>query len=166
LLDTGLRASETAGIILSNLNLVDGYIKVMGKGSKERIVPIGKYIQMTLWTYIDKVRPELISPDCNNLFLTQGGKPITVNTVKLLFSRLAKRSGVKRLHAHLCRHTFAINYLMNGGDIFSLREILGHTTLDMVNHYLHFTSSQITTLHQKYSPMDKFFYKGEKNIQQ
>ncbi len=166
LLDTGLRASEAAGIILSNLNLVDGYIKVMGKGSKERIVPIGKYIQMTLWTYIDKVRPEPISPDCNNLFLTQGGKPITVNTVKLLFSRLAKRSGVKRLHAHLCRHTFAINYLMNGGDIFSLREILGHTTLEMVNHYLHFTSSQITAQHQKYSPMDKFFYKGEKSIQQ
>ncbi len=166
LLDTGLRASEAADIILSNMNLVDGYIKVMGKGSKERIVPIGKYVQMTLWTYIDKVRPESIGPDCNNLFLTQGGKPITVNTVKLLFSRLAKRSGVKRLHAHLCRHTFAINYLMNGGDIFSLREILGHTTLDMVNHYLHFTSSQITAQHQKYSPMDKLFYKGEKSIQQ
>ncbi len=155
MLDTGLRASEAADIILSNLNLVDGYIKVMGKGSKERIVPIGKYIRMTLWTYIDKVRPETISPDCNNLFLTQGGKPITVNTVKLLFSRMAKRSGVKRLHAHLCRHTFAINYLMNGGDIFSLREILGHTTLDMVNHYLHFTSSQITDQHHKYSPMDR-----------
>ncbi len=138
----------------------------MGKGSKERVVPIGKYIQMTLWTHIDKVRPEPIRPNCNNLFLTQDGKPITVNTIKLLFSRLAKTSGVERLHAHLCRHTFAINYLMNGGDIFSLREILGHTTLDMVNHYLHFTSSQITAQHQKYSPMDKFFYKGEKSIQQ
>jgi len=161
LLDTGIRASEAAGIILSNLNLVDGFIKIMGKGSKERIVPIGKYIQMTLWTYIDKVRPEPFSPDCNNLFLTRGGKPITVNTIKLLFSRLAKNSGVERLHAHLCRHTFAINYLMNGGDIFSLREILGHTTLDMVNHYLHFTSSQITTQHHKYSPMDKFHQEAE-----
>ncbi len=50
---------------------------------------------------------------------------------------------------------FAINYLLNGGDIFSLREILGHTTLDMVNHYLHFTSSQIIMQHHKYSPMDK-----------
>jgi len=154
-LDSGLRASEIAGIKLEKLNIKDGYIKVMGKGSKERIVPIGKFVQMTIWNYIDKVRPEPISPDCNNLFLTQGGKPITVNTVKLLFSRLAKRSGVKRLHAHLCRHTFAINYLLNGGDIFSLREILGHTTLDMVNHYLHFTSSQITDQHHKYSPMDK-----------
>ena len=155
LLDTGLRASEAAGITLPNLNLTDGYIKVMGKGSKERIVPIGKYIQMTLWSYIDKVRPEPISPDYNNLFLTQDGKPITVNTVKLVLSRLARSSSVERLHAHLCRHTFAINYLLNGGDIFSLREILGHTTLEMVNHYLHFTSSQITDQHHKYSPMDR-----------
>ena len=107
----------------------------MGKGSKERVVPIGKYIQMTQWTYIDKVRPEPISPYYNNLFLTRGGRPITVNTIKLIFSRLAKNSGVEKLHAHLCRHTFAINYILNGGDIFSLKEILGHTTLDMVTHY-------------------------------
>ncbi len=154
-LDTGLRASEGAGITLNNLNLADGYIKVMGKGSKERIVPIGRYVQMTLWDYIDRVRPVPANPDCNSLFLTQDGKPITVNTIKLLFSRLARSSGVERLHAHLCRHTFAINYLLNGGDIFSLREILGHSTLDMVNHYLHFTSSQITDRHRKYSPMDR-----------
>jgi len=127
----------------------------MGKGAKERIVPIGKYVQMTLWSYIDKVRLEPTIPNSDNLFLSSNGKPITVNTIKLFFSRLAKSSGVKKLHAHLCRHTFAINYLLNGGDIFSLKEILGHTTLDMVNHYLHFTSSQITTQHHKYSPMDK-----------
>jgi site-specific recombinase XerD len=155
LLDTGLRASETASITLSNLNLKDGYIKVMGKGLKERIVPIGKYVRMTLWIYIEKVRPESTSLDCNNLFLSSNGKVITVNTMKLIFPRLAKSSSVVRLHAHLCRHTFAINYLLNGGDIFLLREILGHTTLDMVNHCLHFTSSQITAQHHKYSPMDK-----------
>ena len=155
LLDTGMRASELAGITLGNLNLTDGYIKVMGKGSKERIVPIGKYVRRVLWDYIDRSRPKPASQDISNLFLTTDGKPITVNTLKLLFTRLAKSSGVKRLHAHLCRHTFAINYLLNGGDIFSLREILGHTTLEMVNHYLHFTSSQITSQHHKYSPMDK-----------
>jgi site-specific recombinase XerD len=155
LIDTGLRASEVASILRSNLNLTDGYIKVVGKGTKERIVPIGKYVQMILWSYIDKVRPEPANSDINNLFLSSNGKPITVNTIKLFFSRLAKCSGVQRLHAHLCRHTFSINYLLNGGDIFSLKEILGHTTLDMVNHYLHFTSSQITTRHHKYSPMDR-----------
>lgn len=155
LLDSGLRASEAAGITLNNLNLKDGYIKVMGKGSKERTVPIGKFVQMTLWHYIEKVRPKPTDSDYDKLFLSQGGKPITVNTIKLVFSRLAKSSGIKRLHAHLCRHTFAINYLLNGGEIFSLKEILGHSTLDMVNHYLHFTSSQITAQHHKYSPMDK-----------
>ncbi|MFC2059191.1 tyrosine-type recombinase/integrase, partial [Chloroflexota bacterium] len=86
---------------------------------------------------------------------TTTGMPISVNTIKLVFSRLAKSSGVGRLHAHLCRHTFAINYLLNGGDIFSLQHILGHTTLEMGKHYLHFTSSQVTAQHRKYSPMDK-----------
>ena len=154
-IDSGLRASEIAGIKLVYLNLKEGHIKVLGKGAKERVVPIGKFVQMTLWHYVNKVRPKPANGDCDNLFLSHNGKPITVNTIKLMFTRLAKSSGVKRLHAHLCRHTFAINYLLNGGDIFSLKEILGHTTLDMVNHYLHFTSSQITAQHHKYSPMDK-----------
>jgi site-specific recombinase XerD len=154
-LDNGLRASELTGIELGNVNLKEGYIKVMGKGAKERIVPIGKFVQATLWHYINHARPKPINPECDRLFLSQDGKPITVNTIKLIFSRLAKHSGVKRLHAHLCRHTFAINYLLNGGDIFSLKTILGHSTLAMVSHYLHFTSSQLTAQHHKYSPMDK-----------
>jgi len=154
-LDNGLRASEIAGIKLGFLNLKEGYIKVTGKGAKERIVPIGKFVQMTLWHYISHARPEPADSDYDNLFLSPSGRPITVNTVKLMFSRLAKNSGVERLHAHLCRHTFAINYLLNGGDIFSLKEILGHTTLEMVNHYLHFTSTQITNQHHKFSPMDR-----------
>ena len=117
---------------------------------------------MKLWHYIEKVRPEPFGPEHDRLFLSREGKPITVNTIKLIFSRLAKGSGVNRLHAHLCRHTFAINYLLNGGDIFSLKEILGHTTLDMVNHYLHFTSSQIKAQHHKYSPMDKLHSETKK----
>ena len=155
LLDSGLRASEVAGIRLSNLNLGDGYIRITGKGNKERIVPIGKFVRMELMHYIEKVRPHVCGGDCSNLFLTQGGRPMTLNTVKMVFSKLARSSGINRLHAHLCRHTFAINYLLNGGDIFSLREILGHSTLEMVNHYLHFTSSQITAQHHQYSPMDR-----------
>jgi len=152
---TGLRAGEIAGVTLGQVNLQAGLIKVMGKGSKERIVPIGKFVQTTLWHYIDKVRTKPSDTGIDNLFLTSEGKPITVNSIKLMFARLAKHSGVKRLHAHLCRHTFATSYLLNGGDIFSLRGILGHTTFEMVNHYLHFTSAQITEQHHKYSPMDK-----------
>jgi integrase/recombinase XerC len=157
ILDTGLRASEAAGIRLGNINVDDGYIKVMGKGQKERIVPVGKVVQKALWTYITMMRPKPHNTDCDRLFLSGAGNPITVNTIKLLFSRLAKASGVTKLHAHLCRHTFALNYLLNGGDIFSLQQILGHTTLDMVRHYLHFTSSQVAAQHHKYSPMDKLY---------
>jgi len=154
-LDTGLRASEIAGITLGNVNLDAGYIKVMGKGSKERIVPIGKYVQKVLWSYVTDTRSRLAAGEYDNLFLSRSGKPITVNTIKLLFSRLAKTSGVVRLHAHLCRHTFAIDYLLNGGDAFSLQAILGHTSLEMVRNYVHFNRSQIIFQHHKYSPVDK-----------
>ena len=113
------------------------------------------YCQQILRNYIDNVRPVSRNGECDNLFLTGTGRGITANTIKLMFHRLAKASGVERLHAHLCRHTFAVNYIMNGGDLSSLKKILGHTTFDMVNHYLHFTSAQITAQHHKYSPMDK-----------
>jgi len=130
-------------------------MRVLGKGNKERVGPIGMYCQQILSNYINNVRPVSQDDDCDSLFLTSTGKPITSNTIKLLFHRLAKASGITRLHAHLCRHTFAVNYIMNGGDLSSLKEILGHTTFEMVNHYLHFTKSQITAQHRKYSPMDR-----------
>ncbi len=157
--DSGLRASEITDIRVGHLNMDEGWIKVMGKGSKERIVPIGKVVQRKLWHYIEHVRPQPANNSCNNLFLTTTGHPIKVNTIKLIFSRLAKASGVSRLHAHICRHTFAVDYLMDDGDIFSLQRILGHTTLDMVEHYLNLSSSQITAQHHKHSPMDKFYGK-------
>jgi len=154
-LDSGLRAGEIAGIRLGQVNLQAGLVKVMGKGSKERIVPIGKVVQAALWHYINRVRPATADSGLDNLFLNSSGQPLTVNGIKLLFSGLAERSGIRRLHAHLCRHTFATSYLTNGGDIFSLRGILGHTTFEMVNNYLHLTTAQITEQHHKYSPMDR-----------
>ena len=164
MLDSGLRVSEVCGIILDNLNLSQGSIRVMGKGWKERTVPVGRFVTGLLCHYIDCERPRLNGKESNYLFLSKDGNPVTANALKLMFSRLAKKSGVTRLHAHLCRHTFAVNYLLNGGDIFSLREILGHTTLEMVNHYLHFTKAQISEQHRKYSPMDKFcLTRGDRN---
>jgi site-specific recombinase XerD len=154
-LDSGLRAAEIATVTIGQLNMKGGFIKVIGKGNKERIVPIGEFVRMTLWHYVAHVRPDHSDSQCDSLFLSRHGQAITPNTIKLIFTRLAKSSGVERLHAHLCRHTFAVNYLLNGGDIFSLREILGHTSLEMVSHYLHFTTAQITDQHHKYSPMDR-----------
>jgi site-specific recombinase XerD len=155
LLDSGFRASELAIITLSNLNLKDGYIRIIGKGDKEHIVPIGKFVQMELLHYIEKIRPQVYSGDCNNLFLAQGGKPMTPNTVKMVFSKLARSSGVHRLHAHLCRHTFATRFLINGGDVFTLQRILGHSTLEMVRHYVNLASNDIIIKHQSCSPLDR-----------
>ncbi|MFC1892937.1 tyrosine-type recombinase/integrase [Chloroflexota bacterium] len=158
MLDTGLRASEVAGAKLKDFNPMEGCIKVMGKGKKERIVPVGTIVLTALSEYITYVRPEIAAPDCDSLFVSENSKPITVNALKLFFSRLAEKSGITRLHAHLCRHTFAINYLLNGGDIFSLKEILGHSSLEMVNRYLHFTKAQITARHREFSPIDRMFH--------
>ena len=155
MLDSGLRIAEVASITLSNLNLEEGYVKIMGKGSKERVVPLGAYVCKVLWSYLDKTRPKPRAPGQNYLFLSAGGDPVSTNSLKLMFTRLAKASGITRLHAHLCRHTFATNYLLAGGDVFSLRELLGHTSLTMVNTYLHFSNLQVTTLQHRFSPMDR-----------
>jgi site-specific recombinase XerD len=157
MLDSGLRLSGSCGITLDDVNLSQGSIRVVEKGAKERAVPIGRFVTGLLIHYIDEVRPKLNSKGSEYLFLSKDGNQMTANAIKLMFSRLAKKSGIIRLHAHLCRHTFAINYLLNGGDIFSLKEILGHSTLEMVNHYLHFTQAQISNQHRKYSPMDRFY---------
>jgi len=161
MLDTGVRAGETANAELKNFKPIEGCLKVMGKGKKERIVPVGIVAQTALSEYITYVRSKIAKPDCNRLFVSEDGGPITENTLKLFFSRLSKKSGITRLHAHLCRHTFAINYLLNGGDIYSLKEILGHKTLEMVNRYLHFTKAQITARHREFSPMDRIMGNGK-----
>ena len=107
-------------------------MKIMGKGSKERIVPIGGMAQKILMRYVYHFRPESLRVDQDNLSLTLDGRPMTSNAVRLIFTRLARKSRVERLHVHLCRHTFATSYLVNGGDVFTPQQILGHSTLEMV----------------------------------
>jgi integrase/recombinase XerC/integrase/recombinase XerD len=155
LLDTGLRMGELINLKMENLHMDEGYLKVMGKGRRERIVPIGNNAQKVLQRYLFRFRPKPINPVINNVFLSQSSKPLTENSMKLMFTRLAKRSGVCRLHAHLCRHTFATRFLINGGDVFSLQQILGHSTLTMVSHYVNLASSHVVIQHQKFSPLDR-----------
>jgi site-specific recombinase XerD len=155
LLDTGLRLSELVGLKMADAHVDEGYLKVMGKGAKERMVPIGSTCQKALQRYIFHFKPEPFYSDQDYVFLTLEGKPMSLNSVKLIFARLAQRSGVSRLHAHLCRHTFSTNYLVNGGDVFSLQQILGHTSLEMVRRYVTLASSQVRVQHRKFSPMDR-----------
>ena len=82
------------------------------------------------------------------------GEPITDNTLKMLFDKLKIRTGIPRLHAHLLRHTFATRYLENGGNIYGLQAILGHTSLEMCKRYLHLSSAHICTDFKARSPLD------------
>lgn len=154
LLDTGIRCSELVNLKLDDVNIDDGYLKVMGKGGKERIVPFGVIVQRALLRYVPHFRNSPLF-GINHFFLTLDGLPITTNSLKLIFQRLAIKSGIKRFHSHLCRHTFATNYLINGGDVFSLQHILGHTSLEMVRHYVNLASSHVTVQQRKFSPMDR-----------
>ena len=155
LLDTGLRIGELVNLKVDDVHMDEGYLKVMGKGKRERIVPIGNNAQRALQRYLFRFRPKPNNPVIDNVFLSTSNKPLTENSMKLMFTRLSQRSGVCRLHAHLCRHTFATRFLINGGDVFTLQQILGHSTLEMVRHYVNLASNHIAIQHQKYSPLDR-----------
>lgn len=154
-LDLGLRLSELLGLKIADAHIDQCYLKVMGKGAKERIVPIGSLAQRILQRYIYHFRPEPLYNDRDYVFLMLDGKPLSANALKLVFTHLARKSGVTRFHAHLCRHTFASRYLANGGNIFFLQQILGHTSLEMVRRYVTVASEQVAAQHVKFPPMDR-----------
>jgi len=153
--DTGLRLSELAGVKLTNVNLEDQYVKVMGKGSKERMIAFGAATRRTLLQYATQYRGEPAHPGIDQFFLTVDGYGMTPEGVKSQVRRIAKASGVTRLYPHLCRHTYATNFLINGGDVLLLKQNLGHTTLAMVDHYVHLATSRVAILSKSFSPLDK-----------
>jgi integrase/recombinase XerC/integrase/recombinase XerD len=155
LLDTGLRSNEAVTLPVKDIHLEQGYLKVMGKGQKERIVPFGKAVQKSFMKYLYHFRPEPVHDGIEFFFLTLEGHLLSNNALQLIMKRLANRSGVNRLHAHLLRHTFSVNYLVNGGDVFTLQQILGHTTLEMVRRYVSLANTHVMTQHNRFSPVDR-----------
>lgn len=165
LLDTGVRVSELTDLKLINVNLEQRYLKISGKGNKERVVPIGALIQRTLARYIGKYRPALAYPLSDNLFLTKAGMPLTPNRVETVIEQYAKKAGIEGVRAspHTFRHTFAILYLRNGGDIFTLQQILGHETLEMVRNYVCLAQYDLQEAHLRCSPVDNMQLKASRN---
>jgi integrase/recombinase XerC/integrase/recombinase XerD len=155
LLDTGIRASELCTLTMENTFLTEGFLKVRGKGNKERMVPFGALTKKALLKYLHSYRPEAQSDDQRELFLSIEGTPLSYNGLALLIRRLGSNSDVPRLHPRLFRHTFAVRYLMNGGDIMTLRLILGHTTLEVTQLYMHLAEAHIQVQHHKFSPVDR-----------
>lgn len=152
LFDTGLRVSEAAGIRLGDLR-PDGTIKVMGKGAKERIVPVGSAARTAIIRYLER-RGEA-DPDAP-LFRSQSGEALTLNGIQQLLVRLKNRVGIAgRCSPHTFRHTFARSYLVNGGDVFTLQRILGHTSLEMVRRYVALADTDVASRHRAASPADR-----------
>jgi integrase/recombinase XerC/integrase/recombinase XerD len=141
LLDCGLRLSEAVGLETEKINFEKGYIKVLGKGRKERIIPVGLKVRRMMMSYVHKRRAADVPEDDKYFFLASGRKPITNSCISSLMTRLKKRTGIKRLHAHLFRHTFATNFLVHGlGDVYELSRILGHSEIRVTETYLQLAS--------------------------
>jgi site-specific recombinase XerD len=151
-LDTGLRCSELLGLNVEDVHLEEQWLKVMGKGQKERMVPFGAKATRLLQSYLAHFRPEPMAS--NRVFLCVDGSAMSENTIRLLFARLAQKAEVPRLHIHLLRHTFATRYLINGGDAFSLHRLLGHTTPEMTRRYMDMVAVEKAVKKKWLSPMD------------
>jgi integrase/recombinase XerD len=163
LLDTGIRVSELVSIELEDIYLAEGYIKIkVAKGGKERIVPIGSFVQKSLWKYINYFRPRPLTQQINRLFLSNKGLPLTKSGIQQMLRRYGRRSGFNgiRCSPHTFRHTFAKNYLLNGGDLFSLQKILGHTSLASVRLYLNLFANDVKKQHLRFSPVDNLAQKS------
>jgi len=132
-LDTGLRASELANIKLDDIDSERGWIKVKGKGAKERVVRIGATAQKALWRYLvyrEKNKYE-------NLWITEEGRPMRVAGIQTTVMRLRQRAGLTvKGNCHRFRHTFALHFLRKDRNPFNLQYLLGHSDLRMVRHYV------------------------------
>ena len=132
LLDTGLRLSELTNIRLRDIDAESGWIRVIGKGAKERVVRIGQIAQKALWRYLMH-RPE---NGRHELWLTEEGWPLKVRGLQAVFKRVKERAGIAdRGGCHRMRHTFALRFLRADGNPFNFQYLLGHSELTMVRHY-------------------------------
>jgi len=163
MLDTGIRASELCSLTMDHVNLQDNYVKVTGKGRKERVVPFGTNTKKALISYINTWRASLES-EFPTLFLDLNGNPLTYNNMVHLFKNLGKKVGIPRIHPHLLRHTMAVNYLMEHKDVVTLKFILGHTTVSTTEMYLKLTNSQILVQGRQSSLMYRINLKRKTRI--
>ncbi|MBN1661049.1 MAG: tyrosine-type recombinase/integrase [Anaerolineae bacterium] len=150
LLDTGMRASELCQLHLYDADLKNHRITVQGKGKKERIVAISPRTANAIWRYLS-TRPE--ARPTAFLFAVHDELPFNRCSLRRLVSRIGERAGVLNVHPHRFRHTFAIAFLRNGGNIYVLQRMLGHSTLSMVNRYLAIAQADIENVHRDASPV-------------
>jgi integrase/recombinase XerD len=151
---SGLRLSELKNLRLEQLHLDAGFINVIGKGNKERVVPVGRTAGEALNRYIEVGRPKLVTPKSpGNVFLTQRGTPFASVTLWLHIKNRVRRAGVERnMTPHMLRHSFATHLLEHGADLRVIQELLGHANISTTEVYTHVTGNRLREIHRKFHP--------------
>ncbi|OHB64956.1 MAG: hypothetical protein A2Y77_03975 [Planctomycetes bacterium RBG_13_62_9] len=151
---TGVRASELAGLRTTDLNFDVGYLRCLGKGNKERIIPVGKAAIEATVTYLRDLRPRLERPGSGGfLLLSRTGRPLTRIEIWRLVKKYAARAGMSRnLTVHTLRHCFATHLLSGGADLRSVQEMLGHVDIGTTQIYTHVDHERLRSIHKKYHP--------------
>ncbi|MBP7950082.1 MAG: tyrosine recombinase [Verrucomicrobiales bacterium] len=149
---SGLRAAELTDATLDMLDLENGFLRVIGKGRKTRIVPVGTKAREALQGYLLLERPSLVKPRTgNHLFLSVRGQRLTTQRVWQIISRRAKLAGIKA-YPHLLRHSFATHLLSNGANLRVIQEMLGHADISTTQIYTHVDQGRLKAVHRKFHP--------------
>ncbi|OFX14803.1 MAG: hypothetical protein A2Z18_03560 [Armatimonadetes bacterium RBG_16_58_9] len=153
MLDCGLRASELCGLSINDVNWAEQTLLVVGKGDKERIVPFGNVTRQALAEYVPR-RGQL---ETQMLFVSIYGAPLDRYRVRTMVKERCETAGIKgpRCSPHTLRHTCAVQYLRNGGDVFSLQKLLGHADLTMTRRYAELSQTDVREKHRACSPADR-----------
>ena len=153
---TGMRVSELVSVPVENVDLKMQYLIVMGKGSKERMLTLGRTALKYLERYLNVVRPQLLhnKPDsCKELFVTSWGGPLTRQRVNELLEGYAQSAGItKRVTPHMLRHSFATHLLNNGTDLRVVQELLGHADISTTQIYTHLDMARLREVYDKTHP--------------
>ncbi len=154
---SGLRASEICGLTLQQVDLDHGFVRVFGKGSKERVVPLGDKARDAVQAYLTSGRPRLVKPKTGSeLFITERGKAMSRKTLWVMVKSAAARAGIEKpVKPHLLRHSFATHLLGGGADLRAIQEMLGHASIGTTQIYTAVESSRLLDQHAKHHPRNK-----------
>lgn len=150
---TGMRVSEIAELELAQIDWDEGEIRVLGKGSKERMVLMSDEARQHLQRYLDDARPALRSVETARLFLNRHGKPLSARSIDRMLKRHALKAGItKAISPHTLRHTFATHLLEGGADLRVVQELLGHSSLSTTQIYTHVSQDRLRQIYQQAHP--------------
>jgi len=151
---TGMRVSEAAGLKLDNLNLDIGFLRCIGKGNKERVVPLGKKAIASIKKYMEISRPRLLkNRQSDFLFLNRSGGSLSRQSIWKLIKRYARQARIKKsIRPHTLRHSFATHLLERGADLRSVQEMLGHANISTTQIYTHINKDRLKSIHKMFHP--------------